>query len=155
MQNPAAAKNGGIATKTACHAMNGRGTPFMEQRATAIAGRSALAGSQEIAVPHEAVLRDALLRGVVDVCDAESLGIAEIPFEIVKQRPHEIAGQRHAFVDGALRRGEMTLEIVASNTENTNRFNTSKRFDVHPPQPATVHVKRVNVNFFTGVSLSA
>ena len=43
----------------------------------------------------------------------------------------------------------------ASNTENTNRFNTSKRFDVHPPQPATVHVKRVNVNFFTGVSLSA
>lgn len=92
--------------------MNGRGTPFMEQRATAIAGRSALAGSQEIAVPHEAVLRDALLRGVVDVCDAESLGIAEIPFEIVKQRPHEIAGQRHAFVDGALRRGEMTLEIV-------------------------------------------
>ena len=86
--------------------MNGRGTPFMEQRATAIAGRSALAGSQEIAVPHEAVLRDALLRGVVDVCDAESLGIAEIPFEIVKQRPHEIAGQRHAFVDGALRRGD-------------------------------------------------
>src|SRR6266550_2278845 len=47
----------------------------------------------------------ALLRGVVDMDDAESLGVAERPLVIVKQRPREVSAQidalRHRVVRGA------------------------------------------------------
>ena len=41
---------------------------------------------------QRAVLQRALLRGVVDVHDAEALGVARGPLEVVQQAPHHVAG---------------------------------------------------------------
>src|SRR6266513_1355347 len=51
-------------------------------------------GRDEVAVPVEAPLRDALERGVVDVDDAEAFPVAPAPLEVVEQRPDEVAPHR-------------------------------------------------------------
>src|SRR5690606_36192789 len=55
----------------------------------------------DLLVPVVAVLRRALQGAEVDVHDAEPLFVAEGPFEVVEQRPEEIAFQVDAGGDGA------------------------------------------------------
>src|SRR3954447_20381141 len=65
----------------------------------------------EVAVPVEAALRHALERRVVDVDEPEALPVAPRPFEVVEERPREVAAQGHALCDGARRAGEVAVEI--------------------------------------------
>src|SRR4051794_1875968 len=47
-------------------------------------------------VPPRAVLGDPLWRGVVDMHDAEPLGVALCPFKVGHQRPHEVSPEGHS-----------------------------------------------------------
>src|SRR5690349_8681395 len=58
--------------------------------------RSQPTSGDHVRVPPGAVLRGAALGVVVDVHQAEPLGVAEGPLEVVEQRPGEVALQRHA-----------------------------------------------------------
>ena len=71
----------------------------------------AVAGHQPRIIKR-AVLRGAFLRGEIDVDDAEALGKAERPFEIVEQRPDQIAPDVGARVDRGVDGAEVPLEIV-------------------------------------------
>src|SRR5476649_2758277 len=51
---------------------------------------------QVVAVPVRAVLQGSLLRRIVDVDDAEALGVAGVPLEVIEQTPKEVALDVHA-----------------------------------------------------------
>src|SRR6266516_6095378 len=69
----------------------------------------AVAGDH-LPIPVGAVLQHALLGGVVNVDQAEALGVALFPLEVVQQRPDEVAAQVHPGGDGALRRAEVAIQ---------------------------------------------
>src|SRR5690606_13518712 len=62
--------------------------------------------------PAGAVLRGALLRGVVDVHEPEPARVPPRPLEVVHQRPHEVAAQVDAVGDRPRRRPEVADEEV-------------------------------------------
>src|SRR3954469_17650822 len=65
---------------------------------------------EELGVPAAAVLHPPLLRGVVDVDDAEPLAVAVGPLEVVHERPDEVALERDAVGDRLLRAGQVRGE---------------------------------------------
>src|SRR3954463_11480576 len=68
--------------------------------------------NDEVAVPREARLRNAVERRVVDVHDPEALRVAERPFEVVEERPEEVAVDRSPELDRACGRREVGLQVV-------------------------------------------
>ena len=56
----------------------------------------------DVLVPVEAVLDDALLRGIVHIDHAEALRVTVGPFKVVHQRPGKVADGVHAVFGGAL-----------------------------------------------------
>src|SRR4030095_6269593 len=54
---------------------------------------------EEVTVPGAAALDRAPLGRVVDVDDAEALGVAAAPLEVVQQRPREVAADVDAVLD--------------------------------------------------------
>ena len=63
-------------------------------------------------VPLGAVFQVALLGFVIHPDNAEALGIAVGPFEVVEQGPDEISGQGDAGLDGAVGRSKVGPQIV-------------------------------------------
>ena len=51
-------------------------------------------------------------RAVVDVHDAETLGVAERPFEVVQQRPHHVAADVEPGRDRVVDRGQVLAQVV-------------------------------------------
>src|SRR5213076_12665 len=66
-------------------------TAFMSGSGDRRGSRSVTAARDEVAVPVEAVLRNALERRVVDVDDPEALRVPVRPLEVVEQAPDEVA----------------------------------------------------------------
>ena len=52
------------------------------------------------------------LGGEVDVHDAEALGVAQGPLEVVEQRPDEVAAQVDPVADGAVRGVQVGVEVA-------------------------------------------
>src|SRR5947209_15726694 len=69
---------------------------------------------QKALVPTRAILPEARLGRVVDIYDAEALGVTVSPLEVVHERPDKIATQRHAVADGLPCRREVTLQVGAA-----------------------------------------
>ena len=65
------------------------------------------AGLGEVLEPVSARLRVALLGLEVDVEQAVALVVAVGPAELVLQRPHEVAGDVHAALDGTVNPSEV------------------------------------------------
>src|SRR3712207_9234049 len=91
-----------MATATVVEPLTTRETVALEtpaRRATASrVGRSRVTikslqavAPDDVRIPPRAVLRQACLRRVVDVHDAEPLGVPLRPFIVVHQRPHEVS----------------------------------------------------------------
>nr|GEU28129.1 hypothetical protein [Tanacetum cinerariifolium] len=57
---------------------------------------------QVVAVPDGAALERALLGRIVHVDDAEALGVARVPFEVVEQAPQEVTLDVHALQAGVV-----------------------------------------------------
>src|SRR6185312_6313733 len=55
--------------------------------------------SQEIAIPVTAVFDNAALSGIVDIDQAESLGVSLAPLKVIHKRPGEIALYRRPLID--------------------------------------------------------
>src|SRR5450830_1575352 len=66
----------------------------------------------EVAVPEGAVLEAALLRGVIDIQHAETLGIARIPLEVIHQAPVEIAAHVDTLCDHGAQGIEVQLHVL-------------------------------------------
>src|SRR6266542_4446573 len=86
----------------------GRGRPVLICGSLRVAEA---AGADHLAVPVGAVLPGPPLRPVVDVHDAETLGIAISPFEVVQQRPDEVAANVHALAQRLVRRRQMRAQV--------------------------------------------
>src|SRR6185312_13330167 len=56
--------------------------------------------ADDVGVPVAGALDGAGLGGVVDVDEAEALGVAVRPLEVVQQGPGEVAGERGALAGG-------------------------------------------------------
>src|SRR5690606_14671284 len=69
------------------------------------------AGGDRVAVPVRAVLPGALTGGVVDVDEAEALGVAVGPFEVVQQRPREVPADVGARLDGPFHGGDVVAQV--------------------------------------------
>src|ERR1700730_8076508 len=67
---------------------------FDERRGSALA----IAGGCELLDPQAAALEYARLRPIIDVVDAEALGVAKRPFEVIHQRPDEVAANIDALI---------------------------------------------------------
>src|SRR5690348_16899542 len=67
-------------------------------------------GTDHLPVGVAAVLDGALLRLVVDVDEPEALCVAELPLEVVHQRPVAVAEHRHALRDRVVDGGEVVAE---------------------------------------------
>src|SRR5215471_21117408 len=65
----------------------------------------------ELRVEMERVLGPPVERRKIDMDEAEPSAVAVRPFEIVEQRPHEIAAHRHAGGDGVEHRTQITAQI--------------------------------------------
>src|SRR3954447_15375573 len=65
----------------------------------------------QLAVPAGAVLGRAPLGRVVDVDDAEALGVAVLPLEVVQQRPHVVAADVDPVGDRGGQRGDVVLQV--------------------------------------------
>src|SRR5881392_3585672 len=74
--------------------------------------RTVRPGGDPVAVPECAALRNSPLRGVVHVDDAEPLGIAVLPFEVVEQRPDVVAADVDAGRERRLHGVEMTGDVL-------------------------------------------
>src|SRR3954447_590757 len=70
------------------------------------------APGDEVAVPERAALGHATLGRAVDVDEAEALGVAVLPLEVVEHRPGEVAADVDAVGDGSRQRAQVRLEIV-------------------------------------------
>ena len=68
-------------------------------------------GDDQVVVPVVARLRHSLEGLVVDVDEPEALLVALRPFEVVEQRPDEVAGDRHAVGKCRVDRVEVALEV--------------------------------------------
>src|SRR3954451_12523361 len=66
----------------------------------------------EVAVPEGAALGHAPLGRVVDVDEAEALGVAVLPLEVVEHRPREVAADVDPVGQRPRQRAQMGLEIV-------------------------------------------
>src|SRR4051812_10218672 len=66
----------------------------------------------EVAVPERAALGDAPLGRVVDVDEAEALGVAVLPLEVVEHRPGEVAPDVDPVGDRPRQRTKVRLQIV-------------------------------------------
>src|SRR5579883_248496 len=73
-----------------------------------LSSRSTISWSEESSprssIPLPAILDRSLLRGIIDVNQAEAAGVAEGPFEVVHQGPGKIALERSTRVDRRARR---------------------------------------------------
>src|ERR1044071_9333248 len=67
--------------------------------------------SDQVPVPECAPLRDPALRREVDEHDAEPLGVAVLPLEVVQQRPHVVAADVHTLLAGALERFDVPGDV--------------------------------------------
>src|SRR5215467_9485864 len=65
----------------------------------------------EFRVEMERVLGPPVECRKIDVDEAEPSAVAERPFEIIEQRPYEIAAHRHAGGDGVKHRTQITSQI--------------------------------------------
>ena len=63
-------------------------------------------------IPVGALLRQTPLRGVVDMHNAEPLGVTLRPLEVVEQAPHEVATHRHTRLYSIGYCREMRLEVL-------------------------------------------
>src|SRR4051794_3764562 len=70
-----------------------------------------LPARDQVPIPVEAVLRHTLERRIVDVDDPEALRIAEAPFEVVEEAPHEVPLHRRAVFRCAQHGLDVTIEI--------------------------------------------
>ena len=61
---------------------------------------------------HALSRRRPLLRGPVDVDDAEAHVVSVRPLEVVEQRPLEVAAHVHAFVDRRPERPQVGVEVA-------------------------------------------
>src|ERR1700728_420430 len=52
------------------------------------------------------------LRGVIDEDHTEALLVAPRPLEVIEQRPHEVAGERHPVGDRPGRRTEVLAQVL-------------------------------------------
>src|SRR3954454_12616749 len=66
----------------------------------------------EVAVPERAPLGDAPLRRVVDVDEAEALGVAVLPLEVVEHRPGEVAPHVDPVGDRLRQRAEVRPQVL-------------------------------------------
>src|SRR3954454_23961862 len=66
----------------------------------------------EVAVPERAALGHAPLGRVVHVDEAEALGVAVLPLEVVEHRPGEVAPDVDAVGDRAGQRAQVRLEVL-------------------------------------------
>ncbi len=58
--------------------------------------------SNHLLVPERAILENTLLALIIHPDDAKALRVAEAPFEVVHQRPNEIASQGHTTFNGSM-----------------------------------------------------
>ena len=77
-----------------------------------VAGRCSRFVAQEGAVPGVGRLRDAPLRRVVDVHQAEAGAVPLGPLEVVHQRPHEVAADVDAGVDRLADGGDVAAQVL-------------------------------------------
>src|SRR5580765_4213365 len=68
--------------------------------------------SDQIPVPECASLRDPALRREVDEHDAEALGVAVLPLEVVEERPDVVAADVHSQLAGALERLDVPCDVL-------------------------------------------
>ena len=70
-------------------------------------------GSRQILEPESAGFEGARLGGIVDVVDAEALGVARCPFEVIEQRPEKVAAHIGALIDGVGDRTDVRFDVGA------------------------------------------
>src|SRR5687767_14393746 len=78
----------------------GRSDEAVTRSVSGLRAADRLMRADEVGVPPATRLHPALLGPVVDVDDAEPLAVSVRPLEVVQQRPHEVATQRHPLGDG-------------------------------------------------------
>src|SRR6266446_4846172 len=67
--------------------------------------------SDDLTIPVRALLGGTRLCPVIDIDDAEALGVAECPFEIIQEGPDEVPPQINALLNGRGGSPEMRIEI--------------------------------------------
>src|SRR2546428_12887534 len=62
-------------------------------------------------IPVRALFGNTRLRPVIDIDDAEALGVAKCPFEIIQEGPDEVPPQINTLLNGSRGSPEMRIEI--------------------------------------------
>lgn len=69
---------------------------------------------EEFGVPVATLFQRSCLRHVVDMGESESAAESQGPFEVVQERPHEVAVQREAACDGFGAGVDVLLDVGAA-----------------------------------------